>query len=299
MKIIVTGSLGNISKPLTKELISRGHSVTVISSSTERQSEIEALGAEAAIGTMENVDFLTETFNGADVVYAMEALNAGSFFDHNLDFIEANTQIGRNYKKAFERSGVKNIVHLSSIGAHMSTGNGILTFHNNVENILNELPENVSIKFMRPVGFYYNMFSFIQTIKTQGAIIQNYGGDQKEPWVSPLDIADVIAEEVEKPFNGREIRYIASEEISPNEIAAILGEAVGNPDLKWLQIPDEQLLNGMITAGMNPKTAAGFVEMNAARGNGLLYEDYNQHRPVLGKVKLKDFAKEFAAAYHQ
>ncbi|MDH6250577.1 uncharacterized protein YbjT (DUF2867 family) [Chryseobacterium sp. H1D6B] len=299
MKIIVTGSLGNISRPLTKELVHRGHSVTVVSSSTERQSEIEALGAEAAIGTMENVDFLTETFRGADVVYAMEALNAGSFFDHNLDFIEANTQIGSNYKEAFERSGVKNIVHLSSIGAHMSSGNGILTFHNNVENILNELPEEVSIKFMRPVGFYYNMFGFIQTIKTQGAIIQNYGGDQKEPWVSPLDIADVIVEEIEKPFNGREVRYIASEEISPNEIAAVLGEAVGNPDLKWLQIPDEQLLNGMVNAGMNPKTAAGFVEMNAARGSGLLYEDYYQHQPVLGKVKLKDFAKEFAAAYHQ
>jgi glycogen synthase len=29
MKIIATGSLGNISKPLTKELIQKGHSVTV------------------------------------------------------------------------------------------------------------------------------------------------------------------------------------------------------------------------------------------------------------------------------
>lgn len=299
MKIIVTGSLGNISKPLTKELISKGHSVTVISSSNERQPEIEALGAKAAIGSMENVDFLTETFRGADIVYAMEALNAGVFFDHTIDFIEANTQIGRNYKEAFERSGVKKIIHLSSIGAHMSEGNGILTFHHNVEQILNELPEDVSIKYMRPVGFYYNMFSFIPTIKSQNLIIQNYGGDEKEPWVSPLDIAHTIAEEIEKPFNGREIRYIASEEISPNEIARTLGEAIGKNDLKWLTVSDEDLLNGMVNAGMNPRTAKGFVEMNTARGNGSLYKDYYLHQPVLGKVKLKDFAKEFAAAYHQ
>lgn len=299
MKIIVTGSLGNISKPLTKELTGRGHSVTVISRNSEKQAEIEALGAKAAIGSMEDVDFLTETFKGVDVVYAMEALNAGVFFDHTIDFIEANIQIARNYKDAFEKSGVKNIIHLSSIGAHMSEGNGILTSHYQVEKILNELPDDVSIKFMRPVGFYYNMFSFIPTIQSQGLIIQNYGEDQKEPWVSPLDIASTIAEEIERPFNGREIRYIASEEISPNEIAQTLGEAIGKTDLKWLIVSDEEILNSMVKAGMNPKTAKGFVEMNAARGNGVLYEDYYLHRPVLGKVKLKEFAKEFAAAYHQ
>ena len=135
-------------------------------------------------------------------------------------------------------------MHLSSIGAHTDKGNGILAFHYNVENILKQLPDDVSIKFMRPVGFYYNMFAFIPTIKTQGAIIQNYGGDDKEPWVSPLDIAAVIAEEIEQPFSGRKIRYIASDEVSPNEVAKILGEAIGKPGLKWIVIPDEQHLNG-------------------------------------------------------
>jgi NAD(P)H dehydrogenase (quinone) len=43
MKIVVTGSLGNISKPLTKLLVEKGHSVTVISSDPRKQSAIEAL----------------------------------------------------------------------------------------------------------------------------------------------------------------------------------------------------------------------------------------------------------------
>jgi uncharacterized protein YbjT (DUF2867 family) len=297
MKIIVTGSLGNISKPLTKELIEKGHEVTVISSSLERKSKIEALGAEATIGTMEDIDFLTETFKGADIIYAMEALNHKIFFDHNIDFIQANVQIGKNYKEAIEKSEVKNIIHLSSIGADKEKGNGILKAHYEIEKILNELPEDVSIKFMRPVGFYYNMLAFIPMIKSQNAIIQNYGGDNREPWVSPLDIASVIAEEIEKPFNGREIRYIVSEEISPNEIAATLGEAIGKQDLQWITISDEDLLNNLINAGMNPKTAKGFVEMNTARRGGILYEDYYKNRPILGKVKVKDFAKDFAVAY--
>jgi uncharacterized protein YbjT (DUF2867 family) len=52
MKITITGSLGNISKPLTQELVEKGHSVTVISSNPEKQKEIEALGAAAAIGSL-------------------------------------------------------------------------------------------------------------------------------------------------------------------------------------------------------------------------------------------------------
>ncbi|HTM66884.1 MAG TPA: NmrA family NAD(P)-binding protein [Flavipsychrobacter sp.] len=298
MNIVVTGSLGHISRPLTKELLQKGHSVTVITSKAERQKDIEALGAKAAIGTLEDVRFLSKAFEGADVVYLMEPLNAGTFFDHNLDLITAHVQIGNNYREAIEQSGVKRVIHLSSIGAHMPQGNGILVAHHHVENALNQLPDDVSIKFMRPVGFYYNMLAFIPTIKSQGMIIQNYGGDEKEPWVSPLDIAATIVGEIEKPFNGRTIHYIASDEASPNEVASLLGEAIGKKDLKWHIISDEQFLNNMVAAGMNPRIAKGFMEMNAARRGGVLYEDYYLNKPTLGKIKLRDFAKEFAATYH-
>lgn len=299
MKIIVTGSLGNISRPLAQELVQKGHSVTVITRKPENQKEIEDLGAEAAIGTMGDVDFLTETFRGADVVYTMATLDRNSFFDPNVDILAIMSNIGDNYKQAIQSSGVKKVVHLSGIGAHTDKGNGNLVMTYYVENILNQLPKDVSVKFMRPAGFFTNILRSIQTIKTQGAIISNYGGDNKEPWVSPLDIASVIAEEIEKPFEGRTVRYIASDEVSPNEIAKALGEAIGNPGLEWTIISDEQLLNGLLTVGMNPQVAKGFVEMQAAQGSGTLYEDYYRNKPTLGKIKLADFAKEFALIYNK
>ena len=299
MKIIVTGSLGNISKPLTKELVQKGHQVTVVSSKPERQKDIEAMGAKAAIGTMEDADFLTTTFKGADAVYVMETMGGNSFFDPNLDIIAAINKIGNSYKQAVEQSGVKRVVHLSSVGAHTDKGNGLLAFHYNVENILKTLPSDVSITFMRPVGFYYNLLGFINTIKTQDVIATNYGGESKKPWVSPIDIAAAVAEELATPFEGRKVRYVASDEISCNELASLLGTAIGKPDLKWVVIPDEQLLNGMLSAGMNPKVAAGLVEMNASTNSGDLYEDYFRNRPTLGKVKLAEYAKEFATVYNQ
>lgn len=295
----MTGSLGNISKPLAQELVQKGHSVTIISSKAERQKDIEALGAKAAIGSMQDADFLTTTFRGADAVYTMETLDQSTFFDPNTDIIASVTQIAKNYKQAIENSGVKKVVHLSSIGADTNKGNGTLVMHYEAEKIMNQLPTDVSIKFIRPVGLYTNIFRSMQTIKTQGAIIANYGGDKKEPWVSPSDIASVVAEEMERPFNDRIVRFVASDDVSPNEIAKVLGEAIGKPDLKWLVISDEQLLNSMLNIGMNPQIANGFVEMQAAQGNGSLYEDYNKNKPDLGKVKLADFAKDFAVVYNQ
>jgi hypothetical protein len=102
---------------------------------------------------------------------------------------------------------------------------------------------------------------------------------------------------MESSFEGKTERYVASDEVSPNEIAKALGEAIGNPDLKWTVVPDKQMLKGMLDMGMNGWIANGFIQMQAAQRDGSLYQDFYHNKPVLGKVKLADFAKEFAVAY--
>lgn len=300
MKIILTGSLGNIGKPLTRQLVHDGHSVTVISSHDERRRAIEALGAKAAIGMVTDVEFLTRIFRGADVVYLMGIWEAiGSLFDANVDFEAGFNRLANTYKQAILETGIKKVIYLSTIGAHTNKGNGILAYHHLVEQVLHTLPVMISIKFMRPVGFYTNLYRSIPTIRSQNAIVQNFGSDTPEPWVSPLDIAHTIADEIDKPFDGRTVRYITSEEISATEIAKQLGEAIGKSDLKWMVIPDETLLYGMLSLGMNKTIASGFIEMQAAQRNGSLYEDYYRNKPLPGKVKFAEFAKDFALVYSQ
>jgi uncharacterized protein YbjT (DUF2867 family) len=301
MKIVITGSLGYTSTPLVQELIKKGHSVTVISRSTEKQKEIEALGAKAAIGTMEDVNFLTAVFMGADAVYCM-MVPGGNFSDPNnsvQDVIVRADKIAHNYVQAIQQSGVKRVVYLSSVGAHTNKDNGLLAIHYNAENSLKQLPSDVSITFMRPVGFYKNLFSYVNGIKTQGVIASNYGAGDRVLLVSSIDIAAAIAEEIISPTVARKVRYVASEELTCNEVAGILGAAIGKPDLKWIIITDEQLLGGLKAFGMNASFAESFVQMNAGTHSGKVYEDYDRNKPTLGKVKLKDFAPEFAAVYHQ
>ena len=71
MNYTITGSLGNISKPIAEALVKAGHQVTVITSKRENAAAIEAIGAKAAVGSVEDVAFLTNAFAGADAVYTM------------------------------------------------------------------------------------------------------------------------------------------------------------------------------------------------------------------------------------
>ncbi|GAB4016468.1 NmrA family NAD(P)-binding protein [Spirosoma migulaei] len=292
MKIVVTGSLGHISQPLAIELVQKGHAVTVVSSKPEKQKNIEALGATAAIGSLDDVDFLTSTFTGADAVYAMVPPNYAE-----SDVRAYYGRIGRNYAQAIEQARVRRVVYLSSYGADLATGTGLILGAHDVEGILGELSE-VVITYLRPTYFYYNLYAFVNMIKGAGHIAANYGGKDKLIMVAPTDIAAVAAEEIETMASNHSIRYIASDERTGTDVARILGTAIGKPDLTWTIITDEQMQSGLETNGVPPQLAADFVDMFASVRSGALSKDYYLHPPTtLGSVKLVDFAREFAAVY--
>ena len=85
MKIAMLGSLGNINSYVIPELIKLGHEVTVVTSTDKRVSQIEALGAIPAVGTMTDITFLTKVFTGMDAVYLMiSGAGAGIDLNHNI-----------------------------------------------------------------------------------------------------------------------------------------------------------------------------------------------------------------------
>jgi uncharacterized protein YbjT (DUF2867 family) len=325
MKIVVTGSLGNISKPLILQLIKEGHQVTVISSSMARKAEIEQMGAKAAIGKLEDVIFLTKTFEGQDAAYCM--LPPFNFFgDQNLDYQEKALKISTNYVQAIQNARIKKVIHLSSVGAEKPTGAGVLVFHYIAECVFKQLPPDVTVTHIRPGSFDYNLYAYMDMVKGKGflegvigkllylkhyglkgllkgfsgIILSNYGGTDKIAWVSPIDIATAIAEEINAQQKGNNVRYVASEELTCQEIASVLGNAIGKPYLKWVLISDRQMSDAFIKIGASEKIAKEFTEMNVAMHNGSLFDDYFKNRPArLGRVKIKDFATEFAIKYNQ
>ena len=105
-------------------------------------------------------------------------------------------------------------------------------------------------------------------------------------------IAAAVAEEMTTPATGIKVRYVVSDEVPCNEVARILGAAIGKPGLQWLTITNEEMLSRLEAAGMAPGTAALFVELNASIHTGELLRDYFIEKPpVTGKIKNDRFCK--------
>lgn len=90
-----------------------------------------------------------------------------NYFDHTLDLLAYYQRLANNYAQAVQQSGVKRVVYLSSIGAHLEQGSGIIIGHHKGEAIMNHL-SGVGITFMRPVAFHYNLYGYVEDDKEPG-----------------------------------------------------------------------------------------------------------------------------------
>ncbi len=295
MKYILTGSIGNISKPLATTLIAEGHQVTIISNSELRKTEIENLGAKAAIGSVLDANFLTKTFSGADAVYLMIPPTFSV-----TDWLGYQKEVAENFITAIQQSGVINIVQLSSIGAHMGKDAGPIDGLAYLEKRLDSI-DNINVVKLRPSYFYTNFYTLVDMIKHAGILGSNLGSaEQQLVLTHPNDIAEAAAKELlALGFKGQNIKYVSSDVRSFSDIVKVIGEAIGQHELTWIGFSDEDTLQGMLQSGLPEVFAKSYVQMGKSIREGLIQEDYfGRNEKPQGKIKLEDFAKEFAQVYN-
>lgn len=293
MRIVITGSLGNVAKTLAQQLISKGHDIIVISSNESKKNEIENLGAKAAIGSITDLDFLIRTFEGAEAAFLMTPPNMGG-----TNIVENTINAGKNYAEAIKQTGVKRIVMLSSIGVESPIENGPIKGLHFIEKFYNDL-ENTSVTFLRAGYFYLNFFNDIPLIKNAGIIGANFPETSTIPLVHPIDIAKAAAEELVKNSEGKNVKYIVSDVRSASDFAKVFGNAIGKPELPWVEFKDEDSLNGMLQAGVPQEMAELYTEMGLGIRKGVVQKDFIEHGSVVnGEIKLEDFAKEFAEKFN-
>lgn len=287
---IITGSIGNISKPVVTGLVKAGKNVTVITSKADKVKDIEQLGAKALVGSVSDKAFVKKAFAGAEVVYTMIPP-----IWQTSNWRASQNEVGQAYIEAIRSNNIKYVVNLSSLGAHQKEGVGPVNALHDFEQGLNAIP-GLNVKHLRPSSFYYNLLAQIGLIKHAGIMGANYG-EQKIALVHPSDIAEVVLQELlDLKFTGNSVRHIVSDERTGAEVAKTLGTAIGK-ELPWVIFSDADQLKGMLDGGVPQTHAPSYVEMGAALRNGKMQERLSEEKTV-GRTKLEDFAKEFAAAYN-
>jgi dihydroflavonol-4-reductase len=114
MRTFVTGGTGFVGSAVIRKLSAENHEVRALVRPGSNTRMLEGLPVERVIGDLSDISILQQAMTGCDWVFHVAALYAlwGYTWD---EFQQTNVEGTRRVMKAAQRSGVKRIVHTSSI----------------------------------------------------------------------------------------------------------------------------------------------------------------------------------------
>jgi uncharacterized protein YbjT (DUF2867 family) len=253
----VLGATGNIGSVLTKALLEKGEKVRVFGRNASKLQTFAQKGAETFVGDVKNAEALTKALSGARAAFLMIPPNMTSP-DYRADQERASDAIAA----AVKNSGLQYAFNLSSVGAQAPAGTGPISGLHFAEQKLNAI-DKLNVLHLRPAYFLENHLAAIGMIQMMGLYGGALKGDMKIPMIATRDIGIFAADRLLKlDFNGKQTRELLGErDLSMNEVAVIIGKALGNPDLRYAQFSYDQVEKVLIQMGTPPKTAAYFIEM--------------------------------------
>lgn len=257
---VLLGANGNITSKAARQLLSQGKAVRVVGRSAASLATLAQAGADIAVGDLADTDFLAGALRGADAAYVMIPPNYGA-----QDMRGYQDKIGESIARAIVAAGVRNVVNLSSTGAHLAEGTGPIVGLHRQERRLNAL-DGVNVLHLRPGYFFENHFAARGTIEALGAYADMIASDVPLPTIASADIAAVVARELaDFTTRGKRILHLRGPRAySQAEAAAILGAAIGRPGLRHVQADPAVVKAGMMQHGFSADAASQFEEMSAA-----------------------------------
>ena len=261
---VIMGATGNTGSIVAKALLGRKEKVRAIGRSADRLESLAAEGAEPFVGDVNDAAALTKAFSGAKAVYAMIPPSMTS-----NNYRADQDQITNAIAAAVQQAGVKYVVSLSSVGADQPQGNGQVAGLHYLEQTLNQIPD-LNALHLRPGYFMENTLAQIGIIKTFGTTAGPVRSDLALPMIATRDIGNAAANALlALDFTGKQTHELLGErDLSYAEAATIIGKAIDKPELKYLQLPDEQLRGAFMQMGMSANVAGLILEMSAALNSG-------------------------------
>lgn len=248
--IVVTGASGKIGLKVASNLLNKGEAVRVIGRNTGSLEALKVQGAELAIGNMNNVGFLGKAFMGVTSVLLMIAPDK-----HTNDFGAFQDEYGEAQVQAIKDAGVKNVVFISSQGAHNVEHNmGTVTGLARQEIRLNDLSNDVNVLNLRPEAFMENI---IESLKLFNTIASPLKPEVTTGLIATDDIAGFASERLlALDFKGKSHQdLLGAKDYSQIELAGIVGKSLGKPELKYKQYSYEDYKNALLSTGMSGSRA--------------------------------------------
>jgi len=261
---VIMGATGNTGSIVARTLLGQKQNMRAIGRSADRLSSLTAEGAEAFVCDVSDAVALTKAFSGAKAVYAMIPPSMTSE-NYRADQDKVTGAIA----EAVQQAGVEHVVALSSVGADKPQGTGPVAGLHHLEETLNQIP-NLNVLHLRAAYFMENTLAQIGIIKMLGITAGPLNSDLVLPMIATRDIGRAAANALlALDFTGKQTRELLGErDLRYAETATIIGKAIGKPELKYVQLPAEQLRGAFLQMGMSANVADLILEMSAALNSG-------------------------------
>jgi uncharacterized protein YbjT (DUF2867 family) len=123
------------------------------------------------------------------------------------------------------------------------------------------------------------------------------------PMIATRDIGTAAADVLLHPaIGGKQTRELHGQrDLSYSDLAPIIGKAIGKPNLRYVQMSDDQFRSVLVQTGMSEPVAKLLVEMTQALNSGKAHPLDPRTSQNTTPTSYETFAKEvFAPAYeHQ
>jgi uncharacterized protein YbjT (DUF2867 family) len=262
----VIGATGNTGKQVAEGLLEQGKDVRAIARKAARLEPLADKGAKIHEGSIMDSAFLTRAFNGVSAVYAM--------IPPDVFVPDARAGYGRfgdAIVTALKAAEVKYVVSLSAQGANLPEKTGPIAGLFDQEQRLNRLTD-VNVVHLRATFFMENLLQNIPAIKAEGIISTPLRSDLPLAMISARDIGDAAVHHLRAlDFEGHVVHdLLGPRDFTMSETTRVLGNAIGKPELKYVQTPYAQAAQAMIAAGFSKGMARSFVELYRAYNDGLI-----------------------------
>jgi uncharacterized protein YbjT (DUF2867 family) len=258
--IVITGATGHTGKVAAEVLLAAGEKVRVIGRTADKLQPFVAKGAEAFVGSVLDADAMTRAFTGATAAYLMIPPDLKT---KNLR--EYDAQVGESFASALEKSGLKNAVVLSSVGAQLAEGAGPVSGLHEFEERMKRV-SGLNILFLRPAYYMENLLSTVAAYQAMGFFAGLLKDDVSIPMIATRDIGSRAAAALSaRDFTGHQtMELLGQRDLTMKECATIFGAAIGKPGLGYMQAPAMMARPALLQSGMSGEMADQLIELSKA-----------------------------------
>jgi uncharacterized protein YbjT (DUF2867 family) len=263
---VVLGASGNTGHVVASNLLARGKKVRAVGRNAAHLQALTAKGAEAFIADVTDANSLAKAFQQAESAYVMIPPNTAS-----TDPLGYANQVSDAIASAVQNAGTGNVVALSSVGAEHSSGTGPVVGLHNLEQKLNRI-DSANVLYLRAGYFMENTLPQVNAVRQMGVVAGPLRPDLKLPMIATQDIGNVAADNLLHPvIRGKQTRELLGQsDLTYTDVATIIGKAIGRPDLRYVQVPDEQFRSVLVQMGMSEQFARVLLEMTGALNSGTM-----------------------------